>query len=63
MASGPITVYHNPRCSKSRQTVEILAGKGVEFSLFEYLQERPGVDELRWLAPVRPRVAVVKHAR
>jgi arsenate reductase len=47
MASGPITVYHNPRCSKSRQTVEILSGKGVEFSLFEYLQERPGVDELR----------------
>ena len=47
MSSEAITVYHNPRCSKSRKTVEILAAKGVDFTLFEYLEQRPGVDELR----------------
>ncbi len=42
-----ITVYHNPRCSKSRQTVELLERHGVEFTRYAYLDENPGADELR----------------
>ena len=47
MSSEPITVYHNPSCSKSRKTVEILTRKDVPFTLYEYLEERPAVDEIR----------------
>lgn len=44
--SDEITVYHNPRCSKSRRLLEILDESAVRFRLYEYLDERPGVDEL-----------------
>jgi len=39
-------IYHNPRCSKSRQTLEILneAGSGAE--VVEYLKTPPSRDEL-----------------
>ena len=32
------TIYHNPRCSKSRQTLEILRSKGVEPEIMLYLE-------------------------
>ncbi len=32
------TIYHNPRCSKSRQTLEILRSKGVEPEIVLYLE-------------------------
>ena len=32
------TIYHNPRCSKSRQTLELLRERGVEASVVEYLK-------------------------
>jgi len=47
MADDTITVFHNPRCSKSRKTVEILTEKGLAFSLYEYLVERPDLSDLR----------------
>ena len=47
MSSESITVYHNPQCSKSRATVQILEQRGVAFELYRYLEERPGVDELQ----------------
>lgn len=34
-----VTIYHNPRCSKSRQTLELLTGKGIEPVVVEYLKE------------------------
>ena len=34
-----MTIYHNPRCSKSRQTLELLQDKGIEPKVFEYLKE------------------------
>ncbi len=34
-----VTIYHNPRCSKSRQTLELLRHRGVEPSVVEYLDE------------------------
>ena len=37
-----ITIYHNPRCSKSRQTLALLKGKGIKPIVIEYLETPPG---------------------
>jgi arsenate reductase len=42
-----ITIYHNPRCTKSRQTLQLLKDKGVEPDVVEYLKETPSKDELK----------------
>jgi arsenate reductase len=42
-----VTIYHNPRCSKSRQTLQLLADKGVEPVVVEYLKTPPSVAELK----------------
>lgn len=42
-----ITIYHNPRCSKSRETLALLSDKGIETTVIEYLKEPPSADELR----------------
>ncbi|MGD8926532.1 MAG: arsenate reductase (glutaredoxin), partial [Thioalkalispiraceae bacterium] len=42
-----VTIYHNPRCSKSRQTVELLAEKGVKTSIIEYLKTPPDEKQLK----------------
>jgi len=39
-------IYHNPRCSKSRQTLELLHDKGVETEIIEYLNTPPNAEEL-----------------
>ncbi len=41
------TIYHNPRCSKSRQTLEILTQKGIEPEIVEYLKTPPSKKELK----------------
>ena len=41
-----ITIYHNPRCSKSRQTLGILREEGVEPTIVEYLKDPPSADRL-----------------
>ena len=43
------TIYHNPRCSKSRQTLEIIRGKGIEPEIIEYLDGSLGLAELEIL--------------
>ena len=42
-----ITIYHNPRCSKSRQTLALLEERNVRPQVVEYLKTPPSVDELR----------------
>ena len=42
-----VTIFHNPRCSKSRQTLQILVDKSVEPSVVEYLKTPPSVEELQ----------------
>lgn len=42
-----VTLYHNPRCSKSRRALELLRAQGVEPVIVEYLKAPPTVDELR----------------
>jgi arsenate reductase len=44
-----LTLWHNPRCSKSRQTKALLEEKGVSLSLRLYLEEPPTVAELQAL--------------
>ena len=41
-----VTIYHNPRCSKSRQTLELLRTQGLEPNIIEYLKTPPGKSEL-----------------
>jgi len=46
MSDPQITIYHNPRCSKSRQTLQKIRDAGIEPTVVEYLQKPPTVDEL-----------------
>lgn len=41
-----VIVYHNPRCSKSRATLDLLEKKQVELRIIEYLKHPPSTDEL-----------------
>ena len=41
-----VTIYHNPRCSKSRQTLQLLKDQGFEPSIVEYLKTPPSVEVL-----------------
>ncbi|WP_420591335.1 arsenate reductase (glutaredoxin) [Bacterioplanoides sp.] len=42
-----IQIYHNPRCSKSRQTLALLQEKGIEPEVIEYLKQVPAAGELK----------------
>jgi arsenate reductase len=44
-----ITIWHNPRCSKSRETLELLKKKGVEPTVREYLRQPPSKAEVEKL--------------
>ncbi|MEM8988521.1 MAG: arsenate reductase (glutaredoxin) [Pseudomonadota bacterium] len=44
-----VVIYHNPRCSKSRQTLELLKDNGVEPEVKEYLKTPPTATTLRAL--------------
>ena len=69
-----ITIWHNPRCTKSRQTLALLREKGVEPAVRLYLEDAPTVAELRlvltklgltaaeWARPKEARAAGLKGA-
>lgn len=40
-----ITIYHNPRCGKSRQTLSLLHEKGINPNIVEYLKNPPTANE------------------
>lgn len=42
-----IKIYHNPRCTKSRQGLEALEKSGEQFEVIKYLENIPTKDELR----------------
>lgn len=42
-----VVIYHNPRCSKSRETLALLEAKGVKPKIVEYLKEPPSAAELK----------------
>ena len=41
------TLYHNPRCSKSRETLQLLKEKGETIEIINYLKTPPSIAELR----------------
>ena len=41
-----VTIYHNPRCSKSRQTLQLLRDRGIEPEIVDYLKTPPSTDEI-----------------
>jgi arsenate reductase len=47
-ASG-VRIYHNPACSKSRQTLELLRSRGLEPEVILYLKTPPAPGELNGL--------------
>ncbi len=42
-----VAIYHNPRCSKSRQTLQLLEQHDIQPKVIDYLNNPPSVDELR----------------
>jgi len=41
-----VTIYHNPRCSKSRETLQLLRDRGIEPQVIEYLDTPPDAATL-----------------
>jgi len=55
-----VTLYHNPRCSKSRATLALLEARGIQPTLLLYLEQAPIKTELRKLPRLLQRpIAVV----
>ncbi len=58
------TIYHNPRCSKSRQTLALLNDNDVEATVVEYLDTPPDaktLDEVLILLKLEPRQLMRTH--
>jgi arsenate reductase len=45
----PITIYHNPKCAKSRETLKLLEARGLEPVIVEYLKTPPDIATLQRL--------------
>ena len=44
-----VTIYHNPRCSKSRQTLQLLEENGVSPEIVLYLETPPSAKDIKQL--------------
>ena len=42
-----VTIYHNPKCSKSRQTLELLVKQGINPIINEYLKAPPTAEKIK----------------
>jgi len=42
-----VTIWHNPRCSKSRAAAQLLEEKGVEAEVVKYLETPPSKEEIK----------------
>ncbi len=49
MSQTSITIYHNPRCSKSRETLKLIEAAGCEPQVVEYLKSPLGKNALKAL--------------
>lgn len=59
------TIFHNPRCSKSREALALLHDAGAQVTVVDYLRNPPSRDELARLcarAGLAPRAALRKDA-
>lgn len=56
-----VTIYHNPRCSKSRAALQLLRDRGIAPRIVEYLKTPPRAEELKSILAslgMRPRELV-----
>ncbi|HDI3301987.1 TPA: arsenate reductase (glutaredoxin) [Vibrio cholerae] len=44
-----VVIYHNPKCSKSRETLSLLENQGITPQVIKYLETSPSVKELKRL--------------
>ena len=61
---GEVTIYHNPRCSKSRQTLALLNNRGLSPRIVHYLDAPPSPATLKRLLAMlnmRPRQLLRTH--
>ena len=49
MRMSEVAIYHNPRCSKSRETLSLLRTRGIDLKVVLYLEDPPGAPELNRL--------------
>ncbi len=42
-----VTIYHNPRCSKSRATLHLLEARGLQPNIVDYLKSPPSAADLK----------------
>lgn len=59
-----VTIYHNPRCSKSRAAMEYLEENGIEAEVIKYMDTPPdaaGLKELLTMLGMSPREIMRKH--
>jgi len=42
-----VSIYHNPRCSKSRQTLSLIQERGIQPKVIEYLEQPPSKAQLK----------------
>ena len=47
-----LKILHNPRCSKSRQTLAILSDNGIDVDIIEYLKDVPSEKTLRQIIDI-----------
>ena len=47
-----VTIYHNPRCSKSRATLALLQDRDIDVDIIEYLNNPPSATELKRILSV-----------
>lgn len=45
----PYTIYHNPRCSKSREALALLRSNGIEPKVIEYMKDVPSEREMEMI--------------
>jgi arsenate reductase len=58
-----ITLWHNPRCSKSRQTLALIEAAGAVVRIRLYLQDTPSVDEIAAVQAALGNIPAIKMMR
>jgi len=64
--TSAVKIFHNPRCSKSRQTMQLLESSGVTPEIIDYLKQPPSYEELSEtldLLGLEPRELIRTHEK
>jgi len=64
--TSAVKIFHNPRCSKSRQTMQLLESSGVTPDIIDYLKQPPSYEELAEtleLLGLEPRQLIRSHEK